>query len=305
MPIANVQKAEKPLVMTLLVRNEADVVRQNLRFHLERGVDHVIAMDNGSTDGTTEILEEFADEGELSLLREPSPDYQQSRWVNRMVAMARDDLGAHWILNNDADEFWRPPDRSDGLPGDLKAELVETSAAAMICRRRNLVAPPDDLKTGHWSEKLIWRSQIPADPPVLDDPLRDRLRLPYFMYRMPPKVLVRADDLVKVEKGAHEAVFKRPVQPESGPIEILHLPIRSATEFQASVEHVADAISRDNAGSKQRSWKYRRWGRMFWKKKPAECILKEALPSKRLLRWLRLFGLVRRDVRLKADVSGQ
>ena len=40
------------LVLTLLVRNEADVVDANLAFHLNAGVDFVIATDNGSEDGS-------------------------------------------------------------------------------------------------------------------------------------------------------------------------------------------------------------------------------------------------------------
>ena len=47
------------LVMTLLVRNEADIVDAQIAFHLHAGVDFVIATDNGSDDGTVEILERY------------------------------------------------------------------------------------------------------------------------------------------------------------------------------------------------------------------------------------------------------
>ena len=51
------------LVMTLLVRDEADIVDAQIAFHLDAGVDFVVATDNRSEDGTTEILERYAREG--------------------------------------------------------------------------------------------------------------------------------------------------------------------------------------------------------------------------------------------------
>ena len=47
------------LVMTLLVRDEADIVDAQIAFHLAAGVDFVIATDNRSEDGTTRILERY------------------------------------------------------------------------------------------------------------------------------------------------------------------------------------------------------------------------------------------------------
>ena len=56
--------------MTLVVRDEADVIEANLRYHLAQGVDFVIATDNASADGTLEVLERYADAGRLHLIQE-------------------------------------------------------------------------------------------------------------------------------------------------------------------------------------------------------------------------------------------
>ena len=53
------------VVMTLLARDEADIVDAQIAFHLDAGVDFVVATDNRSQDGTTEILESYARQGRL------------------------------------------------------------------------------------------------------------------------------------------------------------------------------------------------------------------------------------------------
>lgn len=48
------------LVMTLLVRDEEDIIADNIRFHADQGVDAFIVMDNLSTDRTPDILHELS-----------------------------------------------------------------------------------------------------------------------------------------------------------------------------------------------------------------------------------------------------
>ena len=72
------------------------------------GVDHVIATDHRSDDGTTDILESYERDGTLTLLREDGETLEQAAWVTRMARLAATEHGADWVINCDADEFWWP-----------------------------------------------------------------------------------------------------------------------------------------------------------------------------------------------------
>ena len=98
------------IVLTLLVRDEEDILEANLEFHLSMGVDFVIATDHRSADRTRSILERYQRAGYLHVIREDTEAYEQSSWVTSMARMAYA-MGASWVINGDADEFWWPVQR--------------------------------------------------------------------------------------------------------------------------------------------------------------------------------------------------
>ena len=82
------------LVMTLLVRDEEDIVEDHLVYHLNQGVDFVVATDNRSVDGTRDVLDRFQRLGYVEVIDEPDDTYDQWRWVTRMARRAAIEHGA-------------------------------------------------------------------------------------------------------------------------------------------------------------------------------------------------------------------
>jgi hypothetical protein len=278
------------LLMTLLVRNEADIVRQNIEFHLRHGVDHIVATDNASTDGTTDILREYEDAGCLTLLHEPSMEYRQAEWVTRMALLGRDRFGAEWIINNDADEFWCPAD------GSLRAVVDGRTEDALVCHRRNMIACTGNLgRAGTWADTLVYRVRRPLPWPELKDPMVDRLRHPYFYFVVPNKLIIRAKRLVRVGKGGHTAEFESDWTKGECDVTIYHFPVRSKDGFERTVRQIGEPVSGDQSLAPGVSWKYRRWYRMLRRTGSIDAAFAEVLPGWWRLKADLLIGRVVRD----------
>ena len=209
------------LVMTLLARDEADIVDEQIKFHLNAGVDFVIATDNLSQDGTTEILESYAKAGQLHLIREDGEYLQQAEWITRMGRLAATEFGADWVIHSDADEFWWP--RGDSL----KEVLASIPSRYGIVRAllRHFVPRPEDGSS--FAERMTVRMSTSA-------PIND----PRSLFRPNLKIIHRADPTVNVSIGA-QRLIDSPFVPLRGwyPIEFFHFPVRSLEQCERKYSH--------------------------------------------------------------------
>lgn len=214
------------LVMTLLVRDEEDIVRHTIEHHLALGVDHVIATDNRSVDGTAEVLRAFEREGLLTYVYEDDDDYSQHRWVTRMARMAFDEHAADWVLHADADEFWLPTTHSD-LPTAFTKVGPEVSVVE--APRFNFLCVPGDEP---FLERMTVRHTVSASP---EDG-----------WPLGPKVAHRGHPHVAVAQGNHAASWPgvgKTVEP--GLFEIMHFPTRSPEQLARKVELGGAAYERN------------------------------------------------------------
>jgi hypothetical protein len=217
------------LIMTLLVRDEADIIASNIDFHLDRGVDFIIASDNLSVDGTTEILRQYEQRGVLRYISQTEDIYDQGRWVTQMARLARMEHAADWVINSDADEFWWPE------AGDLKqvlAAMAESCDAVRPALRTNFL-PRSMAAGGFFADTMT---------------IRERHSLGTFGQPLQPKVCHRAFPDIEVGAGNHFVVrHGAVVAARPGAITILHFPRRSYRQYANKIAKGGAAYARNPA----------------------------------------------------------
>jgi hypothetical protein len=217
--------AQIKLVMTLLVRDEQDVLEHNIEFHRRQGVDFFIIMDNLSVDRTAAIARRYVDKGLARYILQQDDDYEQGRWVTGMARMAHDEYGADWVINNDADEFWWPRE------GTLKESFAQLGARtnALLAQRTNFVMLEHD-ETQPFYRRMIFRQAVSLNP--IGQPL-------------PPKVAHRGHPLVEVAQGNHGVTGMGVLDIAEGPVEILHFPNRTTAQLVNKIAKGGAAYERN------------------------------------------------------------
>ncbi len=212
------------IVMTILVRNEEDIIRENLEFHLSQGVDQFIVTDHASQDSTPDILHEYERAGVLTYIRETG-DYSQSEWVTRMARLAYTTFSADWVINNDADEFWWHDS------GSIKNILSKISRdfSVVHARRHNMLLHPDK------ENKIFYKDMV----------LRRKISLNPLGNPLPGKVCSRGAKNLKVLSGSHRILHPEWTKIYQSDFEIFHYPFRSFKQLREKVINIGSGYEKN------------------------------------------------------------
>lgn len=231
----------KKLVMTLLTRNEDDILENNICFHLAHGVDFIVATDNGSTDKTPEILEKYVKRGVLWYRTIREFNNEQAKWVSEMAKIAVKRFGATHLFHCDADEFWYP------RRGNLKTflpignEIFYVSVANYFPGNEYIVANPVD--------QINSRNSTGSAN--------------YLLYRYPPKVIT-TPKFTRVIQGNHDVRTQKPtIKMNVNHIVIHHFPIRSYEQFKKKVIQTGAAYRIKKRKTKAMGWHSRAWYKLY------------------------------------------
>jgi glycosyltransferase involved in cell wall biosynthesis len=194
-----------------LVKDEADIVEHTI-VRMAAQVDRLLVADNGSTDGTREILERLARELPLIVSDDRDPAYYQGRKISALAALAAQN-GAAWVVPFDADERWYSP---HGRIADVLAEQPACVATAALYDH---VATGRDPGEADPLRRMGWRRRDPA-------PL--------------PKVACRPRPEVAIHQGNHGCDYGGEV---GGLLVVRHYPYRSAEQMIRKARNGAAAYA--------------------------------------------------------------
>ena len=207
------------IVMTLAVRNEQDIIRENIEFHLRSGVDIFIVTDNLSTDNTKKILQEYVERGVVHYIYNNENTHDQAKWVTDMCKIAHTLYSPDWIINCDADEFWYTSDLN------LKSFFSSQQQNNFVNVQRYDFVAVNRQHTFFYEDMLYRRTKS-----------------------SPIKCAHRSSDSISVGFGNHYAthpVWGRSTHIPQQPVEsiiILHYPLRSISQIYSKITLGAQAI---------------------------------------------------------------
>ena len=238
--IVRYKKIKNPVVyMTLLVKNEEDILEENIIFHHEMGVNGFIVTDNGSRDKTAEIINKYKQKGWIKeLIYDETGGHQQVKFVDKMIRIAKEKYHADWIINCDADEFWYC---KKGKYQDILSNCSHNVLKCAIC---NMIPIEDDV---FWKSK--WKIVNTVDSEEYNIPF-------YNLYtKQMEKVIHRLQGYKIISAGNHNVKIKLKSIGQTNDIVIYHYNVRNKEHFIRKMIHGGKELSKveNNMGE---HWKY-------------------------------------------------
>lgn len=274
------------LAMTLLARDEQEILRDNIRYHLDLGVDHIVVTDNRSEDRTRAIVEDYVRQGVATYIYEPADIHAQSRWVTRMARLAHERLGAKWILHTDADEFWMPrhaASLSEFFRGVEGYNVVQGERHDFVCFHEE---DNGGMPAPFW-RRMVYRKKVSLNP--LGQPLL-------------PKVAHLASAGVVVEHGNHAVSGLADTKILQGGLDILHFPLRSRQQYLRKIRVGGRAFENNRELPEEVGITWRRQYRELLETGTLKFV-DESIVSRERLRDMIASGHAIEDLRLKIALS--
>jgi Glycosyl transferase family 2 len=237
--------------------DQGDILRDYIEWHLELGVDFVVAQDCMSSDGTHDILDAYARRGQLYWFPLPERNMLNYNSIATLAKVAIESYQADWLIMTDVDEFLCPRET------DLRAILAHAGAndftlSYVPCFNMTGRMPKSSERA---TETLTLRVDRPS-PVTREQRISGNLPAPYIFLGHPSKTIIRASAFVEYGPGTHNAVTSWGRHQQLRNLHILHYPIRGFDKFQTKVAATAAFFEQNPHLENWWAAHWRRWIRL-------------------------------------------
>jgi hypothetical protein len=250
--------ANDKTVLCAHVYDQADLLPDYLDWYLDLGVSLLLIQDHGSTDGGREILDGYSVRYD-NVMWFPVPEVDVSKYNpgDAMALMAREELGAEWLITSDADEFLRIEN------GDLRSLLEEAKD-----RGQTVIDVPCFNMTGPVEgagRRAPLTLTVRIDRPTTVEVSLDELPVPYHFIRHPQKTITYAPAFRSYGAGTHGADVRWGTGGEIPGVFFLHYPMRGYKVFHKKVLNTVDWFAQNPhlATIPWWGWHWKRWIRLY------------------------------------------
>jgi hypothetical protein len=245
------------------VKDEVSLVRAAIDHLRAIGVDHIIASDAYSTDGTEVILAEFA----------KGPDFDLTHFDDRATAATDEEavtiemfdrsraVGADWLLFCDADEFPMP------RGGSLRGVAGLSTADALIVPRFNVPLLPTGPTLPLGALHLRPEDLLVYAPDENRASTQSRVRQdntkPWIASVPGPKVMARTSTIKTLAEGHHNIVAAdggAVITQVPADLFIAHLPFSTVERFAHKVANIRAVVeATGETWGPDSAWHWHRW----------------------------------------------
>lgn len=242
------------------VKDEVELIGDTIAHLRAIGVDHIVAVDGFSTDGTADVLAQHRNRDDFWFVQldDLEPDNNEKIWLRRNLEVISN-VRADWIIFLDADERWLP------ATGSLRDCVALDVADVLTVPRFNVVLTPNgpalpaSLQPVDYGQILFYavpipdfRSYIQANPDT-----------PWSRAVPGPKTMARPERIGALTDGMHDII------PNDGPLlrrhrandlMIAHLPFTTLSRFRRKIANIQRSLSvHDEYCGDSLGWHWRRW----------------------------------------------
>jgi len=240
----------------LVARNEADIIRTNVLYHLSLGLDRLLVVDNGSSDGTDRVLRELGKDPRVRWTRDEGLFYHGQ--IATELAREAYREGADWVVPIDADEFWHAPG------GNFRGVLEESEAGALRARLLNFFQRREQRESA--PDALLYMTRRIREPVVTERGNRKLAKELVESHKISKleielkKWVSRPTADIEIVFGNHKVEGVAGLKRESHEIVCLHAPIRSRARLDGKAE--VGERSEETGSDPNQGWHVKRWRRL-------------------------------------------